>query len=562
MSEQPSPEGQEGRLSGTLADSVRRFTTTLSNLSTLLVAGGIGSVILAIIILSLVSDIRIYGFILLGIGMALLVLSLVLSLGPVTRMLGARQGRYGTNTLVMVLAFVGILGLINFLVFENPHRLDVTATKQFSLFHSTVDLLEGLKEPVQVTAFFSEADPQQAPLRTRVDDMLHEFSVRSDQFSYRFVDPDVDPVTAQTYRITQYGTVIFEGMESQIRHPVTSLQEQDFVTGLLIATGQERKQVYFLTGHGEGDISTNNPNNPDSFLSAREGLERDNYAVLPLDLLQLGPENMDLLLDDTRLVVIVAGPSQDLREDELEALHSFLKRGGRMVFLMEPDTPDSYRQLLERWGVNLDRSYILDRASFVSPNPATPLLSRANGNYAFSNVPELTGVLDRTFYPGVTGIIPLEEILREDNSTIGFLPLAVTSAASWLVDSPEIEPQEGADAAGPQLVATAIVAAAPLGEEPPSLETDEIKVARFVVFGDSDFASNQHFSSFNNSDFFLNSVNWVTGDVALIKIRPKQIVFRELVLTRNQFDFIRYSSYFLLPSLMVIAGIFVWWRRR
>ena len=293
MSDQPPPESQ---LSGTLADTVRRFTTTLSNLSTLLVAGGIGSVILAIIILSTVSDLRIYGFILLGIGMALLVLSLAVSLGPVTSMMGARQGRYGTNTLVMVVAFVGILGLVNFLVFENPSRWDVTATKQFSLSPRTAELLENLKEPVQVIAFFSEADPRQASIRSRVDDVLHEFTIRSDQFSYRFVDPDVDPVTAQTYRITQYATVVFEGMESQIRHPVTSLQEQDFVTGLLIATGQERKQVVFLTGHGEGDISTNNA---DAFLSAREGLERDNYGVLPLDLLQLGPENMDLLLEDT-----------------------------------------------------------------------------------------------------------------------------------------------------------------------------------------------------------------------------------------------------------------------
>ena len=556
MSDQPPPESQ---LSGTLADTVRRFTTTLSNLSTLLVAGGIGSVILAIIILSTVSDLRIYGFILLGIGMALLVLSLAVSLGPVTSMMGARQGRYGTNTLVMVVAFVGILGLVNFLVFENPSRWDVTATKQFSLSPRTAELLENLKEPVQVIAFFSEADPRQASIRSRVDDVLHEFTIRSDQFSYRFVDPDVDPVTAQTYRITQYATVVFEGMESQIRHPVTSLQEQDFVTGLLIATGQERKQVVFLTGHGEGDISTNNA---DAFLSAREGLERDNYGVLPLDLLQLGPENMDLLLEDTGLVVIVAGPRQDLREDELEALHGFLKRGGRMVFLMEPDTPDSFRQLLRRWGVILDKSYILDRASFVSPNPAIPLLSQANGNYPFSYIPELTGVLDRTFYPGVTGILPVEEVLEEGNTDIIFLPLAVTSPASWLVDTPEIEPQEGADAAGPQLVATAIIATAPLGEEPLFLEPENVEAARFVVFGDSNFASNQHFSSFNNSDFFLNSVNWLTGDVSLISIRPKQIVFRELVLTRNQFDFIRYSSYFLLPSLMVIAGIFVWWRRR
>lgn len=556
MRNQPS----EDQLSRTLAGKIRAFTTTLANLSAVLVGGGVVSIVLAIIILSLVSDLRIYGFILLGIGMSLLILSLVVSIGPVGKALGARQGRYGTNTLVMVVAFVGILGLVNFIVFENPQRLDVTATKQFSLAPRTTELLDNLKEPVQATAFFSDADPRQDPIKGRVDDLLHEFSVRSDQFSYRFIDPDVDPVSAQAYQITRYATVVFEGMNSNIRHPLSSLQEQDFVTGLLIATGQERKLVLFLTGHGEGDILGDEAAD---FKSAREGLQRDNYAVLPLDLLQAGPDNIEKLLEDTRPVIIVGGPTENLQENELDALHNFLKRGGRMVFLMEPDTPDTFKRLLRKWGVILENKYVLDRASFVSPNPATPLLSQSNGNYPFSFIPELTGVLDRTFYPGVTGIVPVDEILEDDNSTIGFLPLALTSPASWLVDSPEIEPAEDTEAAGPQLVATALVATAPLGEQASSTEADApLTAARIVVFGDSDFASNRHFSSFNNSDFFLNSVNWLTGDVSLISIRPKQFVFRELVLTRNAFDFIRYSSWFLLPSLMIIAGIFVWWRRR
>jgi ABC-type uncharacterized transport system involved in gliding motility auxiliary subunit len=83
-----------------------------------------------------------------------------------------------------------------------------------------------------------------------------------------------------------------------------------------------------------------------------------------------------------------------------------------------------------------------------------------------------------------------------------------------------------------------------------------------VVIGDSDFASNKYYFAYTNSDLFLNSINWLTKDYALISIRPKPIVFRELVLTRREFNFIRYSSWFLLPSAIAFMALIVWWRNR
>ena len=84
---------------------------------------------------------------------------------------------------------------------------------------------------------------------------------------------------------------------------------------------------------------------------------------------------------------------------------------------------------------------------------------------------------------------------------------------------------------------------------------------RIVVFGDADFASNRWFDAFSNRDFLLNSVNWLTGDYDLISIRPKTTVFRELVTNKEEFQFIRYSSLFLLPATILILGTVVWWRR-
>ncbi len=83
-----------------------------------------------------------------------------------------------------------------------------------------------------------------------------------------------------------------------------------------------------------------------------------------------------------------------------------------------------------------------------------------------------------------------------------------------------------------------------------------------MVFGDSDFAKNKFFSSSQNGDLLLNSVNWLAADFELISIRPKLAPFRELVVNTRERDFIKWSSWFLPPAVMVVLGGIVWWRRR
>ena len=76
------------------------------------------------------------------------------------------------------------------------------------------------------------------------------------------------------------------------------------------------------------------------------------------------------------------------------------------------------------------------------------------------------------------------------------------------------------------------------------------------------FAKNQFYSSSENSDLFLNSVNWLAEDFDLISIRPKLFPFRELVVTTREINFIKWSSWLLPPGLMLILGSVIWWRRR
>ena len=91
---------------------------------------------------------------------------------------------------------------------------------------------------------------------------------------------------------------------------------------------------------------------------------------------------------------------------------------------------------------------------------------------------------------------------------------------------------------------------------------EELTTVNMIVIGDTDFASNNYFGSANNSDLFVNSINYLAKDFQLISIRAKTDTNRQLFLTKNERDFVRWSGWLLMPSLISIFGFWTWWRRR
>jgi ABC-type uncharacterized transport system involved in gliding motility auxiliary subunit len=60
----------------------------------------------------------------------------------------------------------------------------------------------------------------------------------------------------------------------------------------------------------------------------------------------------------------------------------------------------------------------------------------------------------------------------------------------------------------------------------------------------------------------MNAVNWLASDEELISIRPKERDDRRITMTRAQLNWLGITSLGILPLGIVIAGVWVWWRRR
>jgi gliding motility-associatede transport system auxiliary component len=75
------------------------------------------------------------------------------------------------------------------------------------------------------------------------------------------------------------------------------------------------------------------------------------------------------------------------------------------------------------------------------------------------------------------------------------------------------------------------------------------------------FANNQYIGQYFNRDLLLNSVSWLIGEEGLMSIRPRTIRASRVQFTAEQGTAIFYLSVLILPELLLIAGLAVWWRR-
>ena len=513
-------------------------------------------------------DLRTYGNYLMIAGGVILVVAALFSSVNIREALSGQRGRFAINAILMVAAFTGIVVFVNFISFHNVARADLTASKQFSLALQTAQVLENLTENVHAVAFFVPERQDQAANQQLADDLMFEFERRSSRmFTYEFIDPESDPSRAELYELSQFPSIVFQAEDSgqAVVLNVPPLSEQDLTSMLLIVTGEQQKKVYFVTGHGEKDAINPDPEDGQGFAFAARGVLADSYTVDTLNLAQVG------VIPEDAAVLVFPGPTRNMSIQEFDSYDAWLKNGGRAIFLVDPPAPNSVRTLLEPWGIAVGDSTIVDPGSSLFGDIRSPLIQ--SGHYNLQT--NITRDLDTVLLPQST---PIEITVEPEKMPpwVEYIPLARSTVLSWKTNSPESEtfnPAAG-DQIGPYNLGVVVHACGIVGEEIDTVlrvagrsrecvsEGGTRGPTTLAIFGDSDFAGNRYSPYSTNLDFFLNAVNYVAEDYDLISIRPKPFAFRELVVTSQEFDFIRFSSWFLLPAAIGLASIAVWWRRR
>jgi ABC-type uncharacterized transport system involved in gliding motility auxiliary subunit len=471
------------------------------------------------------------------------------------RSLNLRTLKYGSHASLLTLIVFAVVVILYALVVNHNQRFDVTRTKRFTLAPQSVKLLRQLPHPIKVFGFFRLEDRE----RVQFEDLLKQYAHHSNLLTYELVDPDRQPTVARRYNVTAYNTVVVVGKDKEEKF--FRLDEEVLTNTLLKVTRDTKKVVYFVTGHGEAALTDTDRN---GYSMVKQGLENQNYVVKELFLapLQQVPEDA--------AVVVVAGPRKEWLESELQAVTAYVAQGGHLFLMLDPETVSGFSPFVQRYGLALANDIVIE----------TNALGRLfGGDY---HMPAVTTYESHAITKDFTGIMTIFPVVRsvqvatELPAGISAQTLVSTSPQSWAeTDLQALQEgrstfDEGKDRKGPISIAAVatVPVKAPAGQTSSPASGEEqhptaSRVARLVVFGDSEFANNNFFPLQGNGDLFLNTVSWLAEEDDLIAIRPRDSGGSgPVVLTAAQQPLIFWFSVILVPLVVFASGMVIVTRRR
>ena len=547
-----------------------------SFLSGIILLAGVALVAAALAVHAILLEPSVWTLALAVVGAALMVWGLV----ALRRDIGALLHRRRTEIALYALGMVGVLMVVAYLSALYPLRFDLTDEGLHSLSEQTVAMLERIDNPVHIVFFHD-------PLLRPTVELYELIAAQTPMVTVDFYDPMINPAQARMRGVQFAGTAVLESEGRTMQ--VHGSEEIDIGNAILRISQDANLRVCFLEGHGEADpFSTESHDHMEGEAGHSHGLggktivhERHGMAKArsTLEALNYKVEKVSLLsgtgvLQDCA-VLVVAGPKVPLLEAEITAVSDFLNANGNAFFLLDPFVHSGLEPVLRAHGVVVDDNIVIDEARHFWADVSSPAVTSYNHH-------QVTRQLPLTFYPGARSLSPTPR--RVPGTSI--VPLVNSSTNSYGETSPDRVGLDEADLPGPNTI-MAIVSRRPVDPTSaealqrlerqedlpaiPALPPEEANGAaaamptgrsRIAVVGDSDFATNSFFHILGNGTLFVNTVSYLAAQENLIGIEPRTYDLPRVNLTNRQMKGTLFLTIVLIPGILAVVGIGVWWKQR
>jgi ABC-type uncharacterized transport system involved in gliding motility auxiliary subunit len=438
----------------------------------------------------------------------------------------ARRAQRLQDALFVVLVLL-LVGLGGWLSDRHAVRYDWTASGAHTLAEASIEVLDGLDGPIEITAFARQGSPQSE----RIEALLDRYRRAYPHLAVERVNPDLAPARVRELGITAEGqlTVTYRDRREIVREPT----EQAVTNALVALTRGKERRVLFLAGHGERQ--------PHGKANHDLGRFSDQLARSGVQLGAINPAASGALPEEMALLVI-AGRQVGLLPGEQEQLEAYVADGGNLLWLLEPEL-EPLAPLLERVGV-----HPLPGVAVVATGQAYGI-----GDPSFAVVADYPDHPVTREFDDVTLLPQARALVTVAGSGWEATPLLRTSPRSWVESGPvdDTVRHDTGEQRGPLTLAVALERPRPDGG-----------TQRVVVVGDGDFLANAYLGNGGNLDLGLRVVNWLVEDDVLISIPPRSVPDRNLALSQVQFAVIGFGFLVGSPLLLLGIGLGSWWRRR
>lgn len=448
------------------------------------------------------------------------------------------------QNVIFYILFIGIIVLLGYLGKTYKIEADWTFDNRNTLTDTTQNLLSTLDKPLKFVAYVPD-DPVLHEELSKLVDKYRRFKADT---HIEFVNPDLEPAKAKNAGIAYTGQLaLYLGERHEI---IETTGEQTIVSVLQRLSRNAPRFAIFLEGHKERD-----PFSPQSTGMKKlvDTLQKQGFKIQPHNLLrtQSIPTNTDIL--------VIAAPQTKLLEGELKIIQRYMKNGGKLLWLQDPDSTDSLTPLADQLGIVIHKGTVVDsnielqQMLGIQNAAAIPVL-----DYGRSKITK--NIETQTLFPFSCMIEEDFDAKGNDDISGEYDAFLSSMPTSWLETGSITEGDITFDAdkddiQGPIPLAISI-------KKKIKKEDDKTIEQRIIVIGDSDFMLNSFIGYGANMDLAVNMFNWLSADDKLVEIKSQTA--RDVQLDISEHVLLSFSLFFLilLPLGLLITGALIWIRRR
>ncbi len=450
--------------------------------------------------------------------------------------LKSRTAAFGAYSLITTLLVTSIVGVLNFLAYRYPAKLDLTQAKVHTLSDQTKKLVANIQQPIHLTVYGKLDD------RMKISPLVDNYKSLNPHFEVEYVDPDREPTRAREAGVKTYGAMVLHVGSKDTR--IESPDEEKLTNALMKLVKEKAPILCAITGHGERSFEGQTPL---GLSSMKKALTDQAYEIKDISLLGAKLEECDS--------VALLGPTKSLLEPELKALTEYLADGGHAIITLDlnlkgTEFAPELRPLLAAWHIEADQALIVDPLSkLFGVEASVAILTTFSPEHAITRDFPAQAAFPLTR--------PLS-ILPGAPAGLNVQWLAETTPKSWAVTDLKTLAKgvsfiPGKSKGGPLPAIISVEG---------KIRQTAKKASRLVVFGSSEFSSNNFYRLAGNGDLFLNAVSWTMEDDSLISIRARHDEPGKIELSQTAGTLIALASIFVIPASVAIAGIVIWALRR
>jgi hypothetical protein len=452
---------------------------------------------------------------------------------------------------------------VGYVASERNLKADLSFFRTARASQATKQLVAALDQPVNVTLFYPPANEVAEELVGYFDELRRA----SANIVVEQVDQAVDPARAKALNVSSNGYVAIsrDKLHEQLQIPVKLEEARGKLRNLdqdvykrILQVSRGRRTAYLVQGHEERTFSARDGNQ-----NASVGLLKDLLSSQNVDTRELGlAQGLASDVPTDAALVLWLGPQKPLLPEESASLVRYFRRGGRLLIAVDPDAAQIAKPVLEGLGLDLS-SYPLanDRIYWARTHQKSDRTGIVPINYStHAALPTLSSY--GTQLPLVlltAGALTRAAAQPTPAPTIDFI--IKTDGATWEDKNGDFELDKDSEERKSYAVAAAVSLKPVQPAKPAGKGETPTHDGRAFVLGDSDAFSDLMIKNTANAYMTVDAIRWLLGEPEAAGPISSEVDV-PVRHTRKQDVFWFYSTIFLVPTMVLLAGWLVTRKRR